>query len=113
MRLLRLSHVGRFIQRLFNVDFFDPGYIKLLNFVLGMCIVSHIVACGWIMLGSFDLSDTVSTYTEALYWSITTLSTVGYGDRVPVTHNQMYYTNGYHVFRCRIIRLYHLVTLLH
>eukprot|EP01045_Picozoa_sp_COSAG04_P014285 COSAG04_NODE_1059_length_8523_cov_2.419853_6_plen_82_part_00 len=31
-------------------------------------------------------------YIDALYWSLTTMTTIGYGDRGPKTENELMYT---------------------
>lgn len=60
-------------------------------------LVSHIMACGWVFAAqvnpAIDMQDTnwvkkfghenetnFQLYTDALYFSITTMATVGYGD---------------------------------
>jgi len=57
----------------------------LLAFVLyTMTLATHWIACGWIALrGVAEQSPARETYVDALYWTITTLTTVGYGDVTP------------------------------
>ncbi len=57
-------------------------------------LMVHLFACGWIGLGSGStgpLADNVFEYGQAVYWTITTLATVGYGDIHPQTLPQMLY----------------------
>ena len=73
------------------------GYERLFFFVLIFFILCHIVACLWIIVAAFysekgDYKDTwiaskdATDYSEtelymlSLYWTITTITTVGYGD---------------------------------
>ncbi|NJM11533.1 MAG: cyclic nucleotide-binding domain-containing protein [Synechococcaceae cyanobacterium SM1_2_3] len=57
-------------------------------------LMVHLCACGWIGLGSGSVGpqeDHVFEYVKAVYWTITTLATVGYGDIHPQTLPQMIY----------------------
>ena len=62
-------------------------------FLLWVGLVVHLVACGWVAVGGIppDLPPG-RTYIRALYWSVTTLSTTGFGDITPKTEPQMVYT---------------------
>jgi voltage-gated potassium channel len=51
---------------------------------MGM-IVSHFFACAWIVISGVHAETNVTTYIKAIYFVITTLSTVGYGDITPNT----------------------------
>jgi hypothetical protein len=69
--------------------------LRLVFFLYWLGILTHWIACGWIALDKApETAGVVSTYLEGLYWTMTTLSTVGYGDITPVTDLQRAYTIG-------------------
>jgi len=62
----------------------NPALLRLSFFVFWVLVLAHWIACGWVALGG-PANDThgVHPYLQALYWTITTLTTVGYGDITP------------------------------
>lgn len=59
-----------------------------------MPIVVNLLACGWSRLGGGTAGpgpDRVTDYIRSVYWTITTLTTVGYGDISARTNSQMVY----------------------
>lgn len=59
--------------------------VKLLTLLFWVAIGLNAIACGWIMVSDQFIKDPVSTYIQAFYWLIVTVSTVGYGDITPQT----------------------------
>jgi voltage-gated potassium channel Kch len=93
LRLLRLSQVLRFTYTFIKHDFIDPGYVRLFSFGLIAFLVSHFVSCFWIYLEGIDTSNApINQYVDAIYWTVTTLTTVGYGDITASTIEQKLYT---------------------
>lgn len=96
--LLRLLRVARILvlQREWRLrTSFNPALLRLAFFAFWVALLAHWIACGWIALdghlvGPLDLPD----YQQALYWTITTLTTVGFGDLTPETPGQVWFTMG-------------------
>ncbi len=92
---LRMTKLARLIQTLKQwrqQDLHNAGLLRLIFFVFWMLIIAHWVACGWAALRDrLPGDDDGMHYLRALYWTITTLATVGYGDITPVNAAQMLY----------------------
>ena len=92
---LRMSRLARLIQTLKlwrQRDIHNAGLLRLIFFVFWMLMISHWVACGWAALRDRLPGDKDGMhYLRALYWTITTLATVGYGDITPANGTQMLY----------------------
>jgi len=91
--LLRLARVAAFSQNFVRTPsrFFIAR--RLTVFLLWIALVIHLLACGWIAVGGVTHGLTPGhTYIRALYWSVTTVSTTGFGDITPKTEPQMIYT---------------------
>jgi len=71
------------------------GFERLFFFMIFAFMVIHIIACLWIFFASFFNDDFKDTWMESkdinqlgeqdlylisIYWAVTTISTVGYGD---------------------------------
>lgn len=74
MQLIRGGNVVRFVQ-----------------FAYILVIAIHVVACGWLVLRSHGEQVTDQQYLRSIYWTVTTMCTVGYGDITPETDSQMAY----------------------
>ena len=101
IRVFRLARASRIIRRLTADWVIHSTFIEAFKFFLYAFVVAHLLAClFWIWPGLFYgeaektwrtenmdnlMDDSVQKqYTNALYWSITTMTTIGYGDITPV-----------------------------
>ena len=92
-RVLRMGRIMLLQRRWRARTSLNPAVLRLSFLVLWIAILSHWIACGWIALGG-DLNryPELPAYQQAIYWTITTLTTVGYGDITPQGSPQVWYT---------------------
>jgi hypothetical protein len=96
-RLLRIVKIAKeknkfakYLHSIFNIGF---GMQRLLGFILSFFILIHIVSCMWIltaqfyeegkgtwMEGDIFLMPPGEKYLTSIYFTVTTITTVGYGD---------------------------------
>jgi voltage-gated potassium channel Kch len=96
-RLLRIakfvknsSSFAKYMQRIFNIGI---GIQRLVGFICSFFILIHIVSCLWIVTAQFSddakgtwmegeifLMNTGEKYLTSIYFTVTTITTVGYGD---------------------------------
>jgi voltage-gated potassium channel len=92
LRLLKLARVAQLMRRWRGQAVQNAQILRLVFFVCWLFIIAHWLACGWLAIGGIDMeADEFSKYLRSLYWCITTLATVGYGDIVPKTNLQTVY----------------------
>ncbi|OMJ95537.1 hypothetical protein SteCoe_1141 [Stentor coeruleus] len=98
-KLLRFMKTAYHTKKFLSLKIYSEVLVKFLNFFLAACVLIHILGCIWIMISTLDIRYTVNWYVKmnmqekdiedvylyAIYYVFTTLTTIGYGDIVPVT----------------------------
>ena len=89
--LLKLPHVSRTLRKIGGNNI-NPAILRLILLFFWILLTAHLVACGWIFItGNPKHLDPITRYIEAFYWTITTLTTIGYGDITPAGNIQIIY----------------------
>lgn len=92
-RLLRLLRISKLRSIIVMIDSI-PRVFKVSFIATSILLTIHWIACGWMLITPRPDLDTYSFYNISLYWVITTLTTVGYGDIAPVSNIGRIFTMG-------------------
>jgi voltage-gated potassium channel len=100
IQLLKLTRVSQRMAQWRHHEVQHANLLRLIFFLYWLLLAAHCLACGWLALdGQTKFSseaeaptDGLTHYLRALYWCVTTLATVGYGDLTPTANAQLVYT---------------------
>jgi CRP-like cAMP-binding protein len=96
LKLFRLMKLRKYLTRIEDSVGINPATFEIIKMVLEVAFIGHLTSCVyWYLSASlsdyawFDKLDLRGAslsdqYIATLYWTFTTLSTVGYGDITPV-----------------------------
>jgi voltage-gated potassium channel len=84
LTLIKLLKIGRIFKELGESLNILPALRRLMLFGYGLVAALHTMVIGWIMIGGTEAwRAPFDQYLRGLYWIITTIATIGYGDYYP------------------------------
>jgi hypothetical protein len=81
VKISKVSAIFNDIKESLNVS---PALMRLVTFGFWFVTVIHLMACGWVLIGASEhYRPFFDQYLRAVYWCVTTIATIGYGDYTP------------------------------
>ena len=93
IRLVKVAKVISFLNEMLRREIRFNSALTLTMAVYIMLLITHWLACGWMVLREdlYPVLDPISSYIRGIYWTVTTLTTVGYGDITPTRNAEILY----------------------
>jgi len=80
-KISKVSAIFRDIRQSLSVN---PSLMRLVTFAFWFVTVVHLMACGWVLIGAAEAQRShFDQYLRGVYWCVTTIATIGYGDYTP------------------------------
>mmetsp|Transcript_24728 Transcript_24728/g.43565 ORF Transcript_24728/g.43565 Transcript_24728/m.43565 type:complete len:433 (-) Transcript_24728:533-1831(-) len=122
LRLFKMVRLAKLAKIMITIEDYISSYtlsslLSIAKLIFPIIFIVHWTACIWYFVGdsedtehavtwlnnkSLIPEDTTERYIAALYWTVTTVSTVGYGDIFPVTVNEKIYSSFIMILACGI-----------
>ncbi len=101
LKMVKISKVSAIFNDIKNSLSVNPALMRLVTFAFWFVTVVHLMACGWVLIGASEHQRSpFDQYLRGVYWCVTTIATIGYGDYTP-NHDsnlQIIYTIAVMVF---------------
>lgn len=95
LRLVKVARVAEFMARWRRREVQNANILSLVFFLFWLSLSAHWLTCGWIALRESPVGQSgTDIYVSALYFCVTTLTTVGFGDITAATSAQRLYVIG-------------------
>ncbi len=96
-RLLRIVRLFIIFSRWENQRWLNPGYFRIIKLFIFVLLLTHCLACiwfaiayidnfpkdSWVVRSEIEKASPIKQYILSLYWAVTTMATIGYGDITP------------------------------
>jgi len=103
LKLARVLKLGKSLEVFEDKVTVNPAVVRMVKLFLKILYLAHILSCFWVMVTNYNEEDNdwiqqqsggdrTTTYIIAMYWTHSTLTTVGYGDVYPVSRAEKAYT---------------------
>jgi len=95
MKMVKISKVSAIFNDIRESLSVSPSLMRLVTFGFWFVTAVHLMACGWVLIGASEaFRPNFDQYLRGVYWCVTTIATIGYGDYTPNhdSNTQIIYT---------------------